>query len=245
MRDKSALAGCVDYAPSPRGETYSQVLQVSRGWSQDWSQQPALQAQGMTSRKCRDAAWWEASITLPQQSTQTQRGNRSWGRVSIWGHGVNQPAMVCVYLGVKGRRQDLGPSVCALSCSGAFPVYSISFNLWATGFGWMGVAPWTVKMKTLKGEATGPVRWSDFWGLCWGQGNYLISHSGLLVPHPGLCQCFFPKLAFRLPTWESQKAVQIPGLPPPEAYRTSRGWDRGLYIFWAPQVTLKTHRSLV
>lgn len=158
MRDKSALAGCVDYAPSPRGETYSQVLQVSRGWSQDWSQQPALQAQGMTSRKCRDAAWWEASITLPQQSTQTQRGNRSWGRVSIWGHGVNQPAMVCVYLGVKGRRQDLGPSVCALSCSGAFPVYSISFNLWATGFGWMGVAPWTVKMKTLKGEATGPVR---------------------------------------------------------------------------------------
>lgn len=27
---------------------------------------------------------------------------RLLGRVSIWGHGVNQPAMVCVYLSVKG-----------------------------------------------------------------------------------------------------------------------------------------------
>lgn len=153
-------------------------------------------------------------ITLPQQSTQTQRGNRSssWGKSPFGGIGVNQPAMVCVYLSVKGRRQDLGPSVCALSCTGAFPVYSISFNLWATGFWWMGVAPWTYKNEAL--------RWSNrasevgvTSGLCWGQGNYLISHSGLLVPHPGLCSVF-PKLAFRLPTWESQRAVQIPGLPP-------------------------------
>lgn len=45
-------------------------------------------------------------------------------------------------------------------------------------------------------------------------------------------------LAFRLPTWESWKEMQILGSP--QTYRISRGWGGGsLNIFWAPQVTLR------
>lgn len=62
------------------------------------------------------------------------------------------------------------------------------------------------------------------------RGNYLISHSGLLVPHLWAVPVFFPKTGLQATYLRITEVVQIPGLPRLRP-RISRGWDRGLYIF--------------
>lgn len=77
------------------------------------------------------------------------------------------------------------------------------------------------------------MRWSDFWGLCWDKGNCLTSHSGLLVPYPGLwllCQCF-PKPGFQA-TYLRITEGNADSWAPPRHTESLGGGVGGIWIFF-------------
>lgn len=77
------------------------------------------------------------------------------------------------------------------------------------------------------------MRWSDFWGLCWDKGNCLTSHSGLLVPYPGLwllCQCF-PKPGFQA-TYLRIMEGNADSWAPPRHTESLGGGAGGVWIFF-------------